>query len=313
MAEYYTQFSAELLLPEPYNKTLYNLLCSAAELRYQWTDLHGSEGALCEVLRDRGQLAKHAEGFAEDYPVVEARLEKLDQLMSREHLAEWLEYTIDGDGVGALVKLEEDGGLWLYAEERGEPHTLLPLIHIFLRVNQLPQVFRMEWSYTCSKMRLGGFGGGAGWANRYEHDFISTFNVLEKQSPPDAPLNTSPWSFYTGSEWEIPQVVLDKLPADATLIPYQHMTCDHGWFRYARHQVLAYCPTLYARSNVVLYFEPIHMRWFVLHRESKDQPWHSVLCFTTPDTPPDLRPLLHAISIELRREGYTPPWKRTTP
>lgn len=314
MADYFTQFSAELPLPEPYNKKLYNLLRSAAELRRQWSDFYGGrEDELCAVLRDRAQLATHAEGLGADYADMEARLERLDELMGGEHVAEWLEYTLDGSGVGSLVKLEKDGVLWLYAEEQGEPHTLLPLIHIFLRVNKLPQVFRMEWSYTCSQPRVGGFGGGAGWANRYEHDFISSQDVLDKQSPPDAPKDTSPWSFYTGSAWDIPQPVVDKLPEGATLTPDHHMSCDDGWFRYARHRVLAHCPREYRYKNVALYFEPVHMRWFVLHREDNKSPWQSILCFTTPETPPDLRPFLRTLSIELRREGYTPPWKRIAP
>jgi hypothetical protein len=68
--------------------------------------------------------------------------------------------------------------LWLYAEDGGEPNHAAWLVRKFLRRFRPDQCWSLTWSTSCSKPRVGEFGGGAvfvtataiRWQNAY--DFV---------------------------------------------------------------------------------------------------------------------------------------------
>jgi len=51
--------------------------------------------------------------------------------------------------------------VWLYAEEYGDPDQVGSFVQEFLKTFRPDQEFTITWAYTCSKPRVGGFGGGA--------------------------------------------------------------------------------------------------------------------------------------------------------
>lgn len=58
----------------------------------------------------------------------------------------------DADGVAAL---------WLYAEESGDPDQVAAVLEEFLKKFRPTGVITFSWAYTCSKLRVNEFGGGA--------------------------------------------------------------------------------------------------------------------------------------------------------
>ena len=51
--------------------------------------------------------------------------------------------------------------LWLYAEEGGDPHRVAHLVQKFLRQFRPHEPWSLTYATSCSKLRLGEFGGGA--------------------------------------------------------------------------------------------------------------------------------------------------------
>jgi len=70
--------------------------------------------------------------------------------------------------------------LWLYADESGKPAQVAWLVRKFLRRFRPDQCWSLTYATTCSKPRVGEFGGGAlfvtadrtAWQNAY--DFVET-------------------------------------------------------------------------------------------------------------------------------------------
>lgn len=58
----------------------------------------------------------------------------------------------DAEGIGAL---------WLYAEEVGEPEHVASVLESFLKKFRPLETITFSWAYTCSKLRVNEFGGGA--------------------------------------------------------------------------------------------------------------------------------------------------------
>ncbi len=132
MANNYLQFSLSVPL-----KTKAELSWAAKTLA-AITRLFDSPGELDEKrARALGPLGRR---------IIDERWDYLDFQWSIEPTRD------DADGVGAL---------WLYAEESGNPDQVAVVLEAFLKKFRLTGVITFSWAYTCSKLRVNEFGGGA--------------------------------------------------------------------------------------------------------------------------------------------------------
>jgi hypothetical protein len=94
-------------------------------------------------------------------------------------------YDTDGCLFEGSVSLQphKDWGqhLWLYAEEGCEPETLALFVQEFLRRFRPLGSFRFSWSATCSKPRVGAFGGGAGFVTAEQIEYFATGAWLDER------------------------------------------------------------------------------------------------------------------------------------
>ena len=66
----------------------------------------------------------------------------------------------DDDYCGIQVELESEG-VWIYGEESFDPDQAAELVQTLLDELEIEEPFVFSWAYSCSKMRLDEFGGGA--------------------------------------------------------------------------------------------------------------------------------------------------------
>ena len=64
------------------------------------------------------------------------------------------------DGPVCSYEIESDG-VWVYAEEYGDPECLAEIVAVYQRQFDRQNGWILSWSQTCSKMRLDEFAGGA--------------------------------------------------------------------------------------------------------------------------------------------------------
>lgn len=86
------------------------------------------------------------------------------------------------------------GALWIYAEESGNPDQVATVLEMFLQKFRPTGVITFSWAYTCSKLRVNEFGGGAAVitadgtkmldAQSWAEDLAATFvNTARETSP----------------------------------------------------------------------------------------------------------------------------------
>lgn len=97
---------------------------------------------------------------------------------------------LDAEGDVDLYKyMHEDGynhfdwsidkdGLWIRAEESGEPDKVADFMQVFLRKFRPTETFSLTWASTCSRLRVSEFCGGAvlvtaDWIKWYTDEGIS--------------------------------------------------------------------------------------------------------------------------------------------
>lgn len=86
---------------------------------------------------------------------------------------EWCGFHTDFEGCG------KDRHAWVYAEENGDPGRVVHLVQSFLKRFRPHECWSLTYATTCSKPRVGEFGGGAvfvtvddiRWQNA--HDFVA--------------------------------------------------------------------------------------------------------------------------------------------
>jgi len=72
--------------------------------------------------------------------------------------------------------VDRDGvHLWIYAEESGDIDHVGAFVRSFLAKFRPKEVFKLTWSETCSKLRVGEFGGGALFVTAEEYDCLQTW------------------------------------------------------------------------------------------------------------------------------------------
>lgn len=67
---------------------------------------------------------------------------------------------LDERYVGTSFDIETEG-VWFYAEEGGEPDVVVAMIQALQDYFEDDRKHVFSWAYTCSKMRVDEFGGGA--------------------------------------------------------------------------------------------------------------------------------------------------------
>jgi len=71
--------------------------------------------------------------------------------------------------------------LWVYAEESGNPDNVVWLVQKFLKKFRPDQCSSLTYSTTCSKPRVGEFGGGAVFVTADEIKWQNAYGFIEDQ------------------------------------------------------------------------------------------------------------------------------------
>ena len=89
-----------------------------------------------------------------------ARKVAIDYLVANEgeEKEDFTDNTTDFNG----TSVELDGkDLWIYGEEYGNPDLVESVVKALQEHFKIDEPFYLSWAFTCSKMRLDEFGGGA--------------------------------------------------------------------------------------------------------------------------------------------------------
>jgi hypothetical protein len=71
--------------------------------------------------------------------------------------------------------------LWIYVEESGDPARPAQLVQKFLRRFRPDQCWGLTFAQTCSKLRVGDFGGGAVFVTADKIKWNNAFNFVEEE------------------------------------------------------------------------------------------------------------------------------------
>ena len=75
----------------------------------------------------------------------------------------------------------EDDGLWIYAEMNGNVDHVVAFAQMFLKKFRPEDAFAMSWASTCSRMVLGGFGGGAIFVTANKIEWMNSYDWAEEK------------------------------------------------------------------------------------------------------------------------------------
>ena len=91
-------------------------------------------------------------------------------------------YDVDAESFGFDCDLnKKDRYVHFYAEEYGNIDTLGELVHAFICKFRPELVFHLTFAETCSKMRIGEFGGGALVVSKYGVECMSAHGWVTKK------------------------------------------------------------------------------------------------------------------------------------
>lgn len=112
--------------------------------------------------------------LSSDSIVRDQQIDWINQVLNVDHDSEDLDRTksilesngIDTEGVnlkawGQFLWKIESGTLFIYSEEYSDPYDAGLFVREFMRQFNIPGVWTLQWAETCSKPRIGEFGGGA--------------------------------------------------------------------------------------------------------------------------------------------------------
>jgi hypothetical protein len=81
---------------------------------------------------------------------------------------------------GYAYEIEKDG-VWIYSEKEFNPHDAERAIRRLVDELELDEPFVCLWSYSCSKMKVDEFGGGAFVVKRgYKTFWIDAYNAAKE-------------------------------------------------------------------------------------------------------------------------------------
>lgn len=75
----------------------------------------------------------------------------------------------------------EDEYLWIYSEEYPNIDALVSIINSVMKHYNSNKYVSFEYAYTCSKLRLDGFGGGAVFITSSGVKYHSTYGWIQEQ------------------------------------------------------------------------------------------------------------------------------------
>jgi hypothetical protein len=90
----------------------------------------------------------------------------------------------DDSDYGFCVSFEGQGEtrhLWLYADEHGDVGRVAHLIQKFLKRFRPDQCWALGYATTCSKLRVGEFGGGAVFVTADDIHWQNTCDFIEEE------------------------------------------------------------------------------------------------------------------------------------
>lgn len=99
-----------------------------------------------------------------------------DRLNFSDSQQDWLAF----ESLGFEWKLDDDG-LWVYAEEFGNPEAVAAFIQEFLIEFNRTDSWALTWANTCSKPRIGEFSGGAAFVTATDVKFMLADTWLMEQ------------------------------------------------------------------------------------------------------------------------------------
>ena len=98
------------------------------------------------------------------------------------------EYDADCDSLGFDYDFHDDEDmvnwgyhLWVYAEECGNADNVAWLVRKFLKQFRPTQCWSLTWAGTCSKPRVGEFGGGAVFVTADEIKYQDSYDFVEQE------------------------------------------------------------------------------------------------------------------------------------
>jgi len=72
-------------------------------------------------------------------------------------------------------------GVWFYSEEYGNPDSVAKFVQRYLREWKPDSCFSIQYAETCSKLRVGNFGGGAIFITAYDIQYINTQDWVQNK------------------------------------------------------------------------------------------------------------------------------------
>ena len=120
-------------------------------------------------------LATELIGHAEDGEARENIEGPQDMVLAALGLAE----KRDGDPCLQVVHDAKEGTVWVGSEDSGDVDYTADLVQALLKRFNLDLVVSFEWANTCSKPRLGAFGGGAVVISRRNADWFNNGTFVE--------------------------------------------------------------------------------------------------------------------------------------
>lgn len=124
-----------------------------------------------EIKKEAVQWLKDlAHGFEDKFPddwdsVDKESLEKLISYLAEmgadtSGISSWMTYPSDWPGFHFSIEGDDTPHLWVYSEEGGNIDHLCVFLQAYLKKFSPEEVFRLSWADTCSRLRVGEFGGG---------------------------------------------------------------------------------------------------------------------------------------------------------
>jgi len=106
-------------------------------------------------------------------PIHEKDFEQAENIVNRvtaEISRDSDEYEEEFGDCGVGVEVEKTG-VWFNGEESFDQESLIQIAQALLDELEIDTPFYFSWAYTCSKLRLDEFGGGAGVVRRGEEPY----------------------------------------------------------------------------------------------------------------------------------------------
>lgn len=92
---------------------------------------------------------------------------------------EWLEEAREAGYVGAEIEVE-DNEVWFHHYESINMTHAVAVARILLDLDENEDIFTAEWADTCSRARVGEFGGGAVAFSRHDEAWESTGGIARQ-------------------------------------------------------------------------------------------------------------------------------------